>query len=204
VSATINGRKEEPIFSYNKPISVEIRGLKFDKNSSRWNASLMFVSENTIVSAIPVAGRFDEMVELPVLKRQVRAGETIAEKDIQLRDFPASSTRSDAVIDLAGLIGKSPLRTISMNRPVREQELAMPTIVKKNSLVQMHYKSGAMQISDSGQAMEDGSKGSVISVKNVASKKTIRAMVVNADTVEVVTSDTQSSQLINKDAYEIN
>lgn len=203
VSASITGRKEGPVFSHNKPLSVEIRGLKFDKNAGRWNASLMFVSENAIVSAMPVSGRFEEMVELPVLKRQMRSGETINDKDIQIRDFPVSSTRSDAITDLASLIGKSPLRTISMNRPIREQEIARPTIVKKNALVQMNYNSGAMQISDAGQAMEDGSQGSVISVKNVASKKTIRAVVVSADRVEVM-PQAQSSQLSIRDAYETN
>lgn len=203
VAATINGRKPEPIFSYAKPVSVEIRGLKFEKETGRWNASLMFVSDNAIVSSIPVNGRFDETQELPVLKRQIRSGELIGEKDIQLKDFPLSSTRGDAITDIASLIGKSPVRSISMNRPIREHEIAQPTIVKKNALVQMHFNSGAMRISDAGQAMEDGAKGSVIGVKNLASKKTIRAVIISADTVEVMPTS-QSTSLNDKDTYAAN
>lgn len=203
ISATVQGRSDTPVFSHSKPLSVEIRGLKFDKQSKRWNASFMFISEGRIISATPLSGRFEEMVELPVLKRQMRSGDTITEKDIELRDVAISSLRGDVVNDLSSLIGKSPLRTISMGRPIREQEIAQPTLVKKNTLVQMQFNSGPMQISDAGQAMEDGAKGSVISVRNVSSKKLIRAMVTGAETVEVL-PPVQSSQLPIKDAYETN
>lgn len=204
VAAVINGHKEDPIFSFNKPLAVEIRGLQFDKSSSRWNANLMFVSENAVVSAMPVSGRYEETIELPVLKRQIRSGDVISENDLQLRNFPLSATRSDVVTDLSSLIGKSPVRTISMNRPIRGQEIAMPSVVKKNDLVKMTYKSGGMLISDNGQAMEDGAQGSLINVRNVASKKMIRAMVISANEVEIAPAGAQASQRVGKDAYEIN
>lgn len=186
INATINGHKTEALFSYNKPITVEIHGLQFDKTSSYWSASLVFVSDGNAVSAMPLAGRFEEMVEIPVLKRQVRTGDLIKETDVEIRDYPVSRTRSDTVTDMASLVGKSPERAISPNRPIREQEIAMPAIVKKNGIVQIRYSSPGMEITASGQATEDGSKGSIISVRNLASKKLIRAVVVDDTTVSVV------------------
>jgi flagella basal body P-ring formation protein FlgA len=205
ILATIAGLKSDDIFSYDRPISVEIRDLQFDQPSQRWSANLLFISDTQVVSAMPVAGRFEEVIEVPVLKRQVRSGDTIAEKDIEIRDFPLSSTRSDTITDIASLVGKSPLRVISPARPIREQEVVSPSIVKKNALVQMRYSIPGMEISTAGQAMEDGAKGSVINVRNIASKKTIQAVIADSNTVHVVNeSSMQSSQLAKGSTHDIN
>lgn len=201
VAATINGHKTEALFSYNKPISVEIRGLQFDKTSARWNASLLFVSEGDTVSAMPVSGRFEEMAEVPVLKRQVRAGDVIKETDVEIRDYALSRTRSDTITDIASLVGKSPARAISPNRPIREQEIAQPTLVKKNGIVQMRYTSPGVIITASGQATEDGGRGSVISVKNLSSKKLVRAVVEDENTVSIIGNSLQTSAAEGSAAY---
>ena len=199
VNATISGHKTDALFSYNKPITVEIRGLQFDKNASRWNASLMFVNEGNVVSAMPVTGRFEEVMEVPVLKRPVKNGDVIKAADIEIRDFAVSRTRSDTITDIAGLIGKSPARSISASRPVREQELASPAIIKKNGLVQMRYLSPGMEITATGQALEEGSKGSVISVRNLASKRLVRAVIADDKTVNVLSDKTRTAQLTEAD-----
>lgn len=193
VAATINGHKTDALFSYNKPIAVEIRGLQFDKARGQWNASLLFVNDGATVSAMPVSGRFEEMTEIPVLKRQVRAGDIIKEADVEIRDYALSRTRSDTIGDIASLVGKSPSRAISPNRPIREQEIAQPVLVKKNGIVQMRYSSPGVEITVSGQATEEGSRGSVISVKNLGSKKIVRAVVEDENTVSIVNTQMQSA-----------
>lgn len=204
VAATINGHKKEPIFSYSKPISVEIRGLKFDKTASRWSASLLAVENGNVITAVPVAGRFEETLEVPVLKKQIRSGEKISDADIEIRDFPVSATRSGTITDMASLIGKSPVRTLSAFRPIREQEIAMPAVVKKNDLVQIRYISSGMEISVTGEAMTGGARGDAIDVRNTASKKVVRAIVEDERTVSVTPLATQTSRLDGAQAYDIN
>ncbi|MFW0776731.1 MAG: flagellar basal body P-ring formation chaperone FlgA [Rickettsiales bacterium] len=194
VKATINGRSTEALFSYNEPISVEIRGLQFDKAGSRWSANLLFVNEGSAISVMPVAGRFDEVVEIPMLKRQVRAGDVIKKEDVETRDYVMSRTRSDTITDLKSLIGKSPTRTISAGRPIYEQEIALPVVIEKDNVVQMYYRSPGVEISATGKAMEDGSTGKIINVRNLSSKKTVRAVVVNANTVNIITPYTNLTQ----------
>lgn len=197
IAATVNGDRRKPLFSYDKPISVEIRGLQFDGDNKRWSASLLFVSGDAVVSAIPVSGRFEETVEIPVLKRQVKNGEVIRAEDIELRDHPFARTRSDTVTDLASLVGKSPTRTISPGRPVYESELAGPTLVKKNATVQMRYLSAGLEISATGQTVDDGARGDVITVRNLASKKLVRAVIADEKTVDVVAPGTALSSNSN-------
>ncbi len=57
--------------------------------------------------------------------------------------------------------------------------------MKKNNIVQMRYISPGMEIVTSGQAMEDGAKGNLIGVKNLASKKIVQAMVEDSGNVIV-------------------
>ncbi len=185
VAANINGHHNEALFSYSKPISVEIRGLQFER-PSRWSANLLFMADGEVVSAMPVGGRYEEMIEVPVLKREVRSGDVIGEADVEIRDFPITHTRTDTITDSAVLIGKSPVAAISPSRPVREHEIASPAIVKKNGIVSMRYTSPGMEITTTGQAMNEGARGDVISVRNTASRKIVRASVVDAGTVSIV------------------
>lgn len=193
VAATVSGDRRKPLFSYDKPISVEIRGLQFDSSNKRWNASLLFVSGEAVISAIPVAGRYEETVEIPVLKRQVKSGEIIRAEDIELRDHPFVRTRSDTITDLSSLVGKSPTRSISPGRPVYESELASPALVKKNSVVQIRYLSAGLEISATGQSVDEGAKGDVITVRNLDSKKLLRAVIADEKTVDVISAGTALS-----------
>jgi flagellar basal body P-ring formation protein FlgA len=204
VSANINGHRNDALFSYTKPITVEIRGLKFDKMTSRWSANLLMVAEGDVISAMPVAGRFEETVEVPVLKKQVRTGEVIGEEDIEMREFPIAHTRAGTITDTAELIGKSPSRVISAYRPIRTHEIDTPAVIRKNGIVQMRYLSPGMEISATGQAIGEGAKGEVIAVRNMTSKKVVRAVVEDQNTVTILGSDTQASQLIGAQAYETN
>lgn len=198
LKVTMTGHKEISIFSYEKPVSVEVKGLKFAKLDNRWTASLLFVSNNEVISAIPASGHFDEIVELPVLKSSVRAGDIISENDLEIRDFSIGHTRNDTITDLSELIGKTPLHNLSPSRPIKHQEVSIPSIIKKTNIVEMRYNSPGMQISTSGEAMMDGAKGDVINVKNSTSKKIVRAVVADNKTVNIVSPEMETSQLVKE------
>ena len=186
ITAIISGKKNTPIYSDNKPISVEVRGLRTDSAVSHWSASLVILSNDEVISAQPIAGRYKLMVEIPVLKQDIKNGEVIKESDIENKTFPQELVHGDTVKNAADLIGKTPARTISPNRPIRSNEIGTPAVIKKNALVQMRYKIPNMEITTTGQAMADGAKGEAIEVKNTTSKKITRAVVVDSNTVDVM------------------
>jgi len=193
VSAIIYGKKSTPIYSYNKPITVEVRGLRADSSKNSWSASLVILSENSVISAQPLAGRYALMVEVPTVKNAIRNGNLITEADIETKQFAIERVHGDTVKENADLIGKTAIRTISSARPIRKSEVSFPALVKKNSLVQIRYKNGNMEITTTGQAMADGAKGDVIEVKNTNSKKTTRAVVFDASTVDVMVQGVPSN-----------
>lgn len=195
LSVTITGRKNRVLFAYEKPTTIEVRGLQLEKRDNRWSASLLFVADGEVVSALPATGRYAEIIEIPVLKREVRSGDIISESDIEVRDFPITHTRSDTVTDISGLLGKTPLHNISPSRPIRMHEIANPPLIKKNSIVEMQYNSPGMSITTIGQALDDGAAGDVINIRNTASKKIIRAVVADSRSVRVIAPGTETSEL---------
>lgn len=204
ISASITTRTDPYLFSYGQPISVEIRGLRFEQGTHRFTANLVSISGKDVVSAKPIAGRYDEMVEVPVLKHSMRAGDIIKDSDIELRDYPEARTHNGTITDIASLIGKSPARVISSDRPIREQELGSAAAVKKNDAVKMVYNNGAMSISTTGLAMSDGAKGAVIMVKNLASKKLVQATVQDSSTVIIDNGEPKVSSIDAGGSYETN
>ena len=185
VSAVMQGQSSNVVFSYNKPVTAEIQGLNFDTATHRWNASLLFRSGEEVVSAIPASGTYQETIDVPVLKREAHNNLVISENDIEMRSFPLAQTRSDTVTDRQQLLGKSPLRFISAQRPIRANDVSNPAVVKKNSVVQLEFLSSGIQISTSGQALEDGAIGDVINVRNTTSKRVVRAVVQSEGVVRV-------------------
>lgn len=196
ISAVMQGRQPgQALYTYGKPMAVNVRGLQFDKKSRMWNASLLFVANGNVISAMPASGRYDQIIEVPVLKRTVVHGDLIKAQDVELHDFPVGQTRTDTVTDLSNLIGKSPVRGISQGRPIRESEIESPAIIRKNAIVQMRYVTSAMQITATGQALKEGAKGDIITVKNTASRRVVRAVVADAGAVDVLSPDMKTSQL---------
>jgi len=183
VSVVMNGHSNKPIFSYTRPVTIETRSLQFDKSNGHWQTNLLFLADGEVVSVLPASGHFDEMVEIAMLKHEVRNGEVIRENDLEIRDYSSTHMHADTITDLAGLLGKTPIHTISPFRPVRTSEVITPAIIKKDAIVQMRFTLPGMDISTEGQAMMDGAKGDVIPVRNINSKKIVRAVIEDSQTV---------------------
>ena len=195
IAATINGKKATPLYSSNKPVNVEIRGLKEDSEKNSWSASMLITSDDNVISAMPLAGRYSVMSEVPVFRHALKNGDIISQADIELKSFPEVRTSSDIIIDTASIIGKTPIRAISPSRPIRTNEIAGISLVKKNALVQMRYKTDYMEITTTGQALADGARGDVIEIRNVTSKKTTRAVVADNNIVDILAQNVQTSQV---------
>lgn len=185
LSASINGRNKAPLFSYHAPVQAKITGLRFDNTTKKWSANLLLTSGEEVISAMPLDGRYEEMMEVAVLKRQLRRGDIIAAEDVEMQLYPVSRIKGDAVTDASTIIGQSPMRSISPLRPIRQHEVVGPTVIRKNALVKMHYQTGSLNITTSGIAQENGAIGDIISVRNVSSNKLVRARVENSETVTV-------------------
>ena len=175
------------LYSADRPLKISIQALQVDRAAKRWQGQAYIMSNRSTETVRPVAGRFEVMISVPVLSRQFNAGDVIESKDITMRDMPERQLRKDTITSAEAIIGKSPLRMISADRPIRAQEVAMPSMIKKGDIVQMSYTTNYMLITDQGEALQDGTNGALIRVKNSKTGRAVSARVAGAGQVEVNT-----------------
>ena len=184
VSASVNPGTPPVLYSADHPIKVVIQALQVDTQAKRWQAQAFIVGEKATETVRPVAGRYETIVNVPVLKKQFSATDVIEASDIALREIPERQLRKDTITETSQLVGKSPLRQITADRPVRLSEIALPTLIKKGQMVEMSYTTERMTIRDQGIALEDGAQGKAIRVKNSKTGRAVTAYVAGEGKVE--------------------
>ena len=165
--------------------TVQIETLKIDRQTNRFSAIVIGAGGKHRGSRITVNGKYYRIIDVPVLVRRMSSKEIIGLKDIRLVNLRADKVDMNALRDVSELIGMSPLRTLSAERPVKRSEIRTPVLVEKGSIVTMIYRTDRMVLSAQGKALQDGSKGKTIRVLNAKTHKVIDGTVVNSGTVTV-------------------
>jgi flagellar basal body P-ring formation protein FlgA len=113
------------------------------------------------------------------------AGPALGESVVATRTIPAQSvigpddvTLVDAALhgalgDLSLAMGKEARVAIYAGKPVRPSDLGPPTLVQRNQLVPLIYRSGGLAITTEGRALARGSEGEVIRIMNLGSRTTV-------------------------------
>lgn len=184
-SARIGNNRKLVLYKYTKPFSVAIKTLKYNTDDSSFSGNLYFMDGEEVLSAIPVSGTYEEMVNVPMLKRSLSKGQPIEEANITHKLMSQNRIRADTVTDEAELLGQTPRRAISQNRPIRKMELTAVSVIKKGGMVTMRYNTPFMTITTVGQALQAGGEGETIRVKNAESNITVSATVLSSGEVLV-------------------
>ena len=192
LQVAIMGRRSTDLMTYETPVVMEITTLQRDANTNRFTAMLAFSTEAAMnqparaLGRMEVAGRYETMVDVPVVKFRMTQTDVIRAEDIEWQKLPATRVKRDAVLEEASLIGKSPVRTISAGRPLLVGELQSPRVIVRNTPVQMEYQTQHIAIRAIGTAMQDGSVGDRIKVRNDDSGVEVDAMVLARGKVQVM------------------
>jgi len=184
---TMSVQLDQPIADELQDFSTGARfaNLLFDRSSGRFSV-VALLPANAPKTRVPLSGQVMATAEVPVLRDMVTRGQLIGQDLVDYSLVPANRLTSDLVVDPADLVGKAARRTLHPGRPLRVADLMAPIVVAKNKVVSMVYQSGAMQLTARGRAMGDGGAGDTIKVLNIDSKRTVDAVIVDNDTVNVV------------------
>lgn len=178
LNVTLAGNRSKALYESATPVMARITGLTTQADDTRWSANLLVVdSTNTTLTALPIAGRVEEMVTLPVLSNALRSGETILATNITRETFPKRRLREEFLRDETALIGSSASSNISAGRPIRQHEIGTPAVLSRGSVVQMRFAMGGLEILATGQALAEGGMGDVIEVRNLSSRQVVRAVI---------------------------
>jgi flagella basal body P-ring formation protein FlgA len=115
---------------------------------------------------------------LPVPSTAIAPGDVIAASDLMQRKF-MTTPRSLRGIALSEdeIIGKEARRSLRAGRPIHLSALMKPLAVRQGEKVTASYEESGFSISTKLLALEDGSTGDVISLRNLTTGVIVRAEV---------------------------
>jgi len=136
------------------------------------------------VTRVLLPYRVSVKIPVPHVVHAMTAGQTITAGDIEDRERELSMLPDDAVLYRADAEGLRTLRPLAEGAFIRRGEVAAPTVMKKGAQVLLVAKVGTVEAKASAITKEDGAIGQVISVVNTSSKRTVKARVLDSETVE--------------------
>jgi flagella basal body P-ring formation protein FlgA len=117
-------------------------------------------------------------------KRSVRAGALVTAADVELRPLPEHRTAGVAT-SLDAVVGQEVRRNLYVDRPVLLEDIGVPTVIRRNSLVTLAYTSGSLELTALGRAIDSAGLDEPIRVVNIDSRVTVVGRVTGPGMVRV-------------------
>ncbi len=168
--------------------ALTVESLDADPQSGQFRAKLRSAADDRRFAPVTIAGRVYTVSTIPILVRDIKAGEVLGATDLSNKEIPTdkiTATLVTAQSDIEGLAARHALRA---GEALRQGDLERPQLVRKGSLVSIGVRTAGMILTAQGRALENGGKGDVIRVLNTQSKRTIEATVKGPGEVVVRTT----------------
>jgi flagella basal body P-ring formation protein FlgA len=132
-------------------------------------------------------GRAAEL-DLPVPKATIYPGEVISENLLMDRAFIAHTVARGSVFDAhEGLVGKVARRTLLPGQPIPVNAIRDAYLVNQGKNALVVFETGGLTITSQATALQNGSLGETISLRNNDSGVVIRGTVASNGTVRLST-----------------
>lgn len=161
----------------------EILKIRYNQRSGRFSVTVSGPLGSAYARRMSYTGRAMEMVEVPVLIATLARGQTIRAHHLEMKKISARYMNGRTVKETADLIGMAARRSLRPNSVIRINDVEKPKLVRKNALISVVYRIGALQIVFRGQALEDGVYGETVRILNPRSRRTIQASVTGQNMV---------------------
>lgn len=171
------GEQPQIILPQDQPGTVEIININYDPQREWFDATLAAPSAENPVQRLKVSGAVERMVEIPVLRDSLRAGDIIGERDISFLEMRAKDITPEIAMRAEDIKGTTPRRTVMAGKPIKMQDIEEPRIVERGDTVTMIFQDGPLTLTATGRALENGTKGDLIRVVNANSNKTVEGVV---------------------------
>lgn len=135
--------------------------------------------------AIPARG--EDVLVLPVPKLTIYPGDTIADDWLLEREFTHEfvATRPALIDARAAIVGKVARRTLLPGAPVPASAVAERKLVTLGAKVRILFEDGGLSIVAFGTALQAGSAGGLVQVRNLDTGVTISGTVLKDGSVRV-------------------
>lgn len=177
----------EIILPANSPDTFDITDLDMDYDRGVFTASIAAPSKDDPKQRLQINGRLHKLTNVPVLNKALNHGDVIRARHIDTIQMRSARINSGTILNANDLVGMTPRRMVLDGKAVTVNDVEAPRIVKRGDSVTLNFKSGTLELSAMGKALEHGSKGDMVRVVNSSSNRTIEAMVTGEREVTVQT-----------------
>lgn len=144
-----------------------------------------FSLNERVVSRLNVIAEVKVLRDVVVAKRSISRGAVLGKDDLEVVSKTVGPLAKSTILEITKVVGMQADRNIRDGAILRLNQLSWPKMVRSGDVVSVIARSGAMVITVTGEAKQDGNRGEWIKVTNTQSKKTISARVTGPGEVTV-------------------
>jgi flagella basal body P-ring formation protein FlgA len=112
-----------------------------------------------------------------VTTRRLLPDDVIAPGDVRLVQMPVRRIGSDALHDVAAVVGQSARRAIALGQPIAAGDIGQPVMIAKGATVVVMMDTPGMSIAAQALALGSGGRDDTIQVMNPLSRAVMEARV---------------------------
>lgn len=176
LDGTVEGSKPEVLTCAQAPTVAPIQ-LEFVARM-RWRVSCA----EPLPWQRQVVVRAKVSAQVLVLTTEVPAGRVIVDQDMSLARREVTAT-PDAISEPAAVLGLTSSRTLRAGQVVTRRVLQTPVLVGRGQSVGIVASQNGVEVTVPGEALDSGREGDIVRVRNVASRRVIRARVIEVGKV---------------------
>lgn len=178
-------RNWKPIPIENDQWSVRLINVTPNKIASRMVVHFRLNSGSQLVGNWQIPVQAELWVEAFQLARPIKRGESIQRGDVNVVTVNALKHQNPLILATEDIEKLEIYQTINMDYPLYWKNVRATPMIRKGQIVDVLAKEGSLRISTKGLAMQDGSKGELITIRNIKSKKDFQAQVINENSAKV-------------------
>jgi len=171
-----------PVEANPRPV---VSDMGYDANEGRFSAVLSVTGDAMEPINMRVAGRVDDVVELPVATRRLLAGTVLHAEDVHNARVRTALVHGEVLHNAAEAVGMQLKHQVVAGQPLATNELMRPSMVQRGATVMMLLDSPGIALTAQGQALESGAIGERIRVLNPVSRAVVEADVIGPDRVRI-------------------
>jgi flagella basal body P-ring formation protein FlgA len=123
--------------------------------------------------------------QVVIVKRPLKRATIISEDDVYMAERDISQMPQGFITSIEDAIGQKVTRPMINDQVITPLQLEQAEVVRKGDQVVITAKSGSLQVRMPGEALSDGGLNEQIGVRNLNSKRVIKARVTAPGQVEV-------------------
>ena len=167
-------------------IQNDWRTLRVKCNSQNWQ-SILRTSALAPNEAIEKKHDMQSSSKVVTVVSNMSKGQVIGEEDLALVSMPKQNVFS-GFRKIEGLVGRKVTSNIANGTILKARHVQFRMIVNKSDTVVVILGNNKLSITTHGIALESGQKGDLITVENIKSKKTFKAIVIDEKKVTPLTN----------------